>query len=209
LDQIGDVSGMVFTLDALHTQDDTARLIASRQADWVLTVKANQKGLLASCQAQPWDTARPSVHTVKGHGRTARWETRCLPPDEWVCFPGAAQIARIVRTRKTTRRAAAETCHVVTSVPAGLAGPAQIAAWVQGHWTIENQLHWTRDVVYDEDRSQARRGHAPRNMASLRNTAPSALRLTGVTAIARTQRHLSDRTGLIAKIIGLPTPQPT
>ena len=34
--------------------------------------------------------------------------------------------------------------------------PDQIATWVQGHWSIENRLHWVRDVPFDEGRSQIR-----------------------------------------------------
>ena len=29
-----------------------------------------------------------------------------------------------------------------------------------GHWGIDNQLHWVRDVTYDKDRSQIRTGAA-------------------------------------------------
>lgn len=69
------------------------------------------------------------------------------------------------------------------------ASPEQIAAWVQGHWAIENRLHWVCDVVFDEDRSSVRTGHAPRVMAILRSTAISVLRLAGETSIAAATRH--------------------
>ena len=44
------------------------------------------------------------------------------------------------------------------------AQPEQVAAWVQGHWGIENRLHWVRDVVFDEDRHQLRTGNGPESM---------------------------------------------
>lgn len=69
------------------------------------------------------------------------------------------------------------------------ASPAVLATWVQGHWRIENQLHWVRDVTYDKDRSQIRTGHAPTVMATLRNAAISILRLAGWTNIAAALRH--------------------
>ncbi len=62
---------------------------------------------------------------------------------------------------------------------------------MQGHWGIENRVHWVRDVTYDEDRSQVRTGTLPRIMASLRNTALNLLRLTGFTDIAAATRHHS------------------
>jgi predicted transposase YbfD/YdcC len=203
LDQIGDVSGMVFTFDALHTQDHTAQLITSRGADYVLTVKANQPGLLASCLAQPWNRATSHTTMTKGHGRISQWVSKAVVPNQWVYFPNVAQVAQITRHRKTTKGESVDVCHVVTSVGPDRAGPDQIAAWVKGHWTIENQAHWVRDVTYDEDRSQLRRGNVPRVMATIRNTAITLIRTTGTTAIAQTQRHLTHRYDIITRLIGL------
>ena len=69
------------------------------------------------------------------------------------------------------------------------APPATVATWIQGHWGIENALHWVRDVVFDEDRHQLRTGNGPQVMATLRNTAISLLRLAGHTKIATALRH--------------------
>jgi hypothetical protein len=41
-----------------------------------------------------------------------------------------------------------------------------------------------RDVTFDEDRPQVRRGSTPEVMAALRNTAIGALRSTGLTHVA-------------------------
>ena len=52
------------------------------------------------------------------------------------------------------------------------ADPATLAAWVRGHWEIENKLSTgtvLRDVTYQEGKSLVRTGNAPRVMASLRN----------------------------------------
>lgn len=78
-----------------------------------------------------------------------------------------------------------------TFLPAWLASPADLAAWIRGHWSIENRLHYVRDITYTEDHSQVRTGNAPRAMATLRNLAIGALRLTGADNIARTIRHIS------------------
>jgi hypothetical protein len=75
------------------------------------------------------------------------------------------------------------------SEPWQKARPAQLAAWIRRHWHIENQIHWVRDVTYDEDRSQIRTGTGPEVMAALRNAAIGALRITGVTYIAAANRH--------------------
>jgi hypothetical protein len=87
-----------------------------------------------------------------------------------------------------------EVAYVITSADHRAAPPAVLAAWVQGHWGIENRTHWVRDVVYDEDRSQVRTGSAPQVMATLRNIAISLLRLSGATSIAAALRHYAART---------------
>ncbi|WP_397428980.1 transposase, partial [Pseudofrankia sp. BMG5.37] len=82
-----------------------------------------------------------------------------------------------------------ETIHAVTSLPTHQASPALLAALARGRWGIENQLHWVRDVTYDEDHHRARTGNAPQVMASLRNLAITILRLTGAGNIAHALRH--------------------
>jgi len=72
-----------------------------------------------------------------------------------------------------------EVVHLITSADHHAAPPATLAAWVQGHWGIQNSLHWVRDVSFDEDRSQVRTGNPPHVMATMRNTAISLLRLSG------------------------------
>jgi len=69
----------------------------------------------------------------------------------------------------------------ITSLPADEATPEQLAAYVRGHWGLENRLHWVRDVTYGEDHSQIRTGQAVHVMATLRNFAISLHRLNGAT----------------------------
>ena len=50
------------------------------------------------------------------------------------------------------------------------------ARTVRGHWGVENQLHWTLDVSFNEDQSRARTGHAPENLSTLRCLALNLLK---------------------------------
>jgi len=47
---------------------------------------------------------------------------------------------------------------------------------IRGHWSIENKLHWSLDMVFSEDASQVRKGHAAENLNILRKMALSLLR---------------------------------
>ena len=67
-----DLAGAVVTIDAMHTQHDTAQVILGRGADYVMTVKANMPTLYKQLKKLPW-TAVPAVSAVStGHGRRAR-----------------------------------------------------------------------------------------------------------------------------------------
>jgi predicted transposase YbfD/YdcC len=187
-----DITDAVITADALHCQRETAQIIRDCGGHYILTVKANQPTLRKRVKSLPWKDIPPlSVTRERGHGRQ---DTRTLKATELttgIGFPGAAQVLRLTRTRtnRKTGKRTRETVYAITSLTAIDAGPDQIAAWLRGHWSIENRLHWVRDVTYDEDRSQIRAGHAPQVMASLRNTAISLLRLAGHTNIAAGCRH--------------------
>ncbi|MBP5976888.1 ISAs1 family transposase [Brasilonema sp. CT11] len=42
------------------------------------------------------------------------------------------------------------------------------ALGIRGHWSIENCLHWVKDVVLKEDSSTIRLGNAPANLSIIR-----------------------------------------
>ncbi len=50
------------------------------------------------------------------------------------------------------------------------------AALIRGHWQIENSLHWSLDVLMNDDRHRARKDHAPANFAALRRIALSIIK---------------------------------
>ncbi|MDN5798327.1 MAG: ISAs1 family transposase [Intrasporangium sp.] len=132
----------------------------------------------------------PATSTrATSHGRQVRRTVKAITAPGWVAFPGAAQVAQIRRTRTIKGRKQVEVVYVICSLPMTEAPPATIAAWIQGHWGIENRLHWVRDVTFDEDRHQLRAGHGPQVMATLRNVAISLHRLAGQTCIAAALRH--------------------
>jgi len=184
-----DLNQVVVTVDAMHTQHDTAELIVAGGGDYVFTVKSNQPSLYAACKTLPW--AKIDSHSLvsTGHGRRARRTIKVVAAPAWITFSHAAQVAQIRRTVTRAGRRSVEVVYVVTSADHRTAPPATVASWVRRHWGIENSLHWVRDVVFDEDRSQVRTGNAPRVMATLRNTAINLLRLAGWTTIAAALRH--------------------
>ena len=194
LDRV-DLTGAVITADALHTQRAHADyLVLQRQADYLLTVKANQPTLHAQLKALPWKDV-PVAHASSGraHGRVEKRSVKAVTVSTGILFPHARQAVQIVRKtrRLDSTEWTTEVAYAVTSLAAEQATAYELATWIRGHWAIENRLHWVRDVTLDEDRSQVRTGNGPRVMASLRNLVISMLRLAGATNMAAAMRYCS------------------
>jgi predicted transposase YbfD/YdcC len=187
LKAFADLAGAVITMDALHTQSDTAQVILGRHADYVMTVKGNTPTLYKQLKKLPWTLVPPVSAVTRDHGRRARRTIKVALAPAWIGFDGAAQVAQLRRTVTKKGKKTVEVVCLITSDRS--ASPEALAAWVRGHWHIENKLRWVRDVTYLEDKSLVRTGNAPRVMASLRSLAISLLRLEGQGNIAAANRH--------------------
>jgi hypothetical protein len=140
--------------------------------------------------------------TNKGHGRRERRRleasTRLAERLDW---PGVAQVCRIERWRFLPNKTEHEVTYAITSVPRRVADAATLLTWNRGHWLIENLSHYVRDVTLGEDASQICKGHAPENLASLRNGILTSLRADGVKGIAAALRKNAYQVGqLLAKL---------
>jgi predicted transposase YbfD/YdcC len=186
-----DLTDVVVTADALHCQRQTATFITEAGGHYALTIKANQPRLLTAVKKLPWTDVPAHRHRDHGHGRRVTRTVQAVTAPPWIDFPGAAQVLKIRRTRTIKGHKRTEVVFIICSVPMTTAPPPVVAGWVRGHWSIENALHWVRDVVFDEDHHQLRVGSGPQVMASLRNLAISLLRLTGWRTIAAGLRHHS------------------
>jgi predicted transposase YbfD/YdcC len=178
-----ELKGAVVTLDAAGCQKAIARQIRDREGDYLLAVKGNQPALhaavervfAAACEAD-FEGVAHDDHACdeSGHGRheeryvTVIRDPEGLPPD----WPDVAAVVQVNRERAAGGRRATSTHYYITS----RRGPAaEIAGLVRGHWGIES-LHWVLDVVYREDDSRARAGHAGANLAMIRKVAVSLTR---------------------------------
>jgi predicted transposase YbfD/YdcC len=210
------LAGWVLTADALHTQRALATLTCEDLgAHYVFTVKGNQPGLHAALAGLCWAGARRHRSEDKGHGRR---ETRShlvmdAPEEIKALFPHAAQVARVIRTRTVTSRKSngkkrtrvtethSETVYLVTSLTAREAGPEHIAAYIRGHWSVENQVHWVRDVTLREDASKVRAGSRPRTLVTLRNLTAGLIRQSGYDSIAATIRDTEYDNNLLYALL--------
>ena len=71
------------------------------------------------------------------HGRRARRTIKAALAPAWIGFDGAAQVAQLRRTVTKNGKKTVEVVYLITSDRD--ADPATLAAWVRGHWEIENK----------------------------------------------------------------------
>lgn len=187
-----DLDGTVVTADPLHAQRAHAKfLVEDKGAHYVFGLKDNQPLLRAAAERLLANAPVAYESHNRGHGRTEHRYVRvaAVPPKlaKKLKFPSAAQVIAVERERGdlADRMTSMETSYYVTSLTPDQAGAEQLAAYIRGHWGIENRSHWVRDRVYDEDRSTVRVGGAAQAMATLRNLAISLLRFAGFTSVAR------------------------
>ena len=113
----------------------------------------------------------------KGHGRLEMRSIETLtqmPP--WLSWPGVQQICRITRQRTLKGETSVEIVLAVTSLTRLRADAKKLLALTRQHWSIENRLHYVRDVSMGEDACRVRSGHAPQNLSALRNLAIGLIR---------------------------------
>jgi predicted transposase YbfD/YdcC len=190
-----DLAGTVITADALHTQRGHVEHLHDRGAHWVLTVKGNQPTLRRQLAALPWREIEIGHRsTGNAHGRREIRTLKVVTIAAGIAFPHAAQAIQVIRKTRplnaaNNRKWRTETVYAITDLRPHQARPEELAAWIRGHWHIENKLHWVRDVTFAEDHSRIRTGSAPQVMATFRNLAISLHRLAGATNIAAALRH--------------------
>jgi predicted transposase YbfD/YdcC len=94
-----------------------------------------------------------------------------------------------------------ETVYAITSLTADKAGPDQLLALSRGHWSIENRLHYVRDVTCREDQARTNAGHAPQVLAALRNTALTVIRRLGFKPVEGFEHFAEHRQEAIDAIM--------
>jgi predicted transposase YbfD/YdcC len=178
--QLLSLKGCTVTADALHCHREMARAIRDRGGEYVLALKENQSAIFADV-VRSIDTAVTRDESVedlaKSHGRLESRRAivvRDKKLAEAHDFPGIRAIGRIEAVRRVDGKADEIIArHFLLSKPLTAAKFLEV---VRTHWSIENQLHWVLDVIFDEDRARNRKDNGPENLAILRKLALNMLR---------------------------------
>jgi len=185
------LAGAIVTLDAMGTQAAIAQKIRDKKADYVLALKGNQGQLHADIQEwfvwadqqQFRDMPHSYAQTVnKNHGRIEIRQCWALSDpkafevirhhDGWADLQS---IVRVIRERRPLDNTPVppETVYFISSLPPDAELLLQV---VRAHWSIENNFHWTLDVVFREDDARLRVLNGAENFAILRRFALNLLK---------------------------------
>ena len=183
--EVLDLKGCIVTLDAMGTQKTIAAQIRQAGADYILALKSNHPTLhqqvvtwFESARAQG-SLPKPSEQTTEAaHHRLEQrrvWSVSLdqLPSlyqsQEWA---GLQTLVIVERTRHLWNHTTHEIQFYLSSLPSD---SPRVAGAIRQHWGIENSLHWTLDVSFEEDACRVRSGHAPHNLAIVRRFALNTL----------------------------------
>jgi predicted transposase YbfD/YdcC len=209
-----DLAGAIVPIDAAGCQVENARIIRERGGHYLLAVKDNQPSLRAAVERVVEAACEADLVGVDGgeeiddaHGRHEERYVAVFGNPEGIPadWPDVAAVVQVNREREVGRERTSTTHYYLTSY-AGTA--AEMGAFVRGHWGIENGLHWVLDVLFREDDSRVRAGHAGENLAMVRRVAVALLRWAPGKETTPTKRLKAgwDDDYLLQILQGIPAP---
>lgn len=173
------LKGCIVTGDALHCHPAMAAAVRATGAHYALKLKANN-GPLFSCVQAAFSLAdaggklAPYEESESGHDRRERRRASVIArPADAPAFPDLAAIGRIEVERHANGKLAKTVQYVALS---RRLTPKRTLEVTRTHWSVENQLHWPLDVVFNEDDARTRKNYGPQNLAVLRRIAIDILR---------------------------------
>lgn len=182
-----EINGCIVTIDAMGTQKDIAEKIISKDADYILSLKENQKTMYRDvklylddiCKDNDVKNSNNYYRTIeKGHGRI---ESRtCVISEEigWLNgkddWRGINGIGVIYCEVEENGQKLKQNHYFIFSCK-GLTAK-ELMRHKRSHWSVENSLHWVLDMAFREDESRARKDNSAENLNVLRQIALNILK---------------------------------
>lgn len=183
-----EIEGGIVTIDAMGCQKEITRLIRQKKGDYIIALKANQKGLyqeikewFKTAEAEGFNDREYSDYQEieTGHHRVEKREVMAVSVSSLPnlhhqsLWTDLKTVVRVKSERKLGNKTTKEVRFYISSIETDA---RQIGKAIRSHWEIENCLHWTLDVTFSEDRSRIRKDNAPENFALLRRLALNLLK---------------------------------
>ena len=178
-----DIEGTMVTIDAMGCQKEIAKAIRKKKGNYILAVKDNhpalhndileyfdgiEQGDIRDLPEDVWETGEE-----RGHGRIEQREVRTVTDIKWLEGKSDWKDLKAIIQYRSRRNGIMTDRYYISSADMSA---RDFYRCIRGHWSIENQLHWSLDVIFREDASLVSKGHAPENLNVLRKIALSLLR---------------------------------
>jgi predicted transposase YbfD/YdcC len=170
------IEGSIITIDAMGCQKEIAKKIISRNADYVLALKENQPELLEEVEDEfrfsP--TNDSSIDVDYGHGRIETRKCSVINTFDLVeshkKWREMKSIIRIESIRDFKGKDKIETAvrYYISSLDKSA---EEFQTIIRSHWAIENKLHWSLDVAFNEDLNRKRALYASQNFSLINKIA--------------------------------------
>lgn len=201
------VKGCIVTIDAMGCQTEIASKIKEQEADYILAVKDNQKKLHKEIQDLfSLHQSQQSETLEKDHGRIETRTcsiiknlTKMKTAKNW---DGLKSIVRIESKREINGKISEETRYYISSLDTTAKA---MNTHVRSHWCVENNLHWSLDVGFNEDKNRTRADNSAENLSVIRRIALNLLKTdkTMKVGIAAKRKAAGWNTKYIEKLLNL------
>ena len=195
-----DVRGAVVSMDAMGCQKEIARKIVENGGEYLFSLKGNQSMMheevawwLDHAIAGQMREARLDYdqHVDKGHGRRESRQVWCTEQVDWFAdraqWAGLSSLIAVDGQRQwADGRIEKERRYFISRLKGVTA--RRFGQLIRSHWQVENSLHWSLDVSFNEDASRIRNGYAAENFSRLRRIALNLLK-----------RETTEKVGIKAK----------
>jgi predicted transposase YbfD/YdcC len=182
-----DLAGALVSIDAMGCNPSIAQSILDAEADYLLAVKDNQPTLHADIKSYfetaPSDEVARFETLGKDHGRIELRAHTVSHVVDWISsdrsYPGALRFPKlttIAMVESRIERGDKIETERRSYISSRALSAEDFAGAVRSHWAIENNLHWTLDMTFQEDQSRLRAGHGAKNMAVVRHFALNLVR---------------------------------
>ena len=181
-----DIKGAVITIDAMGCQVDIAEKVIEREANYLLALKKNQPSLYESVEEYfNWARTEPIEkkqlkeyrYEEHEHGRHIFRTVEVCNDVSWIeTVREWKQLSSVICVTRRGEREGRQTEETAYYISSREWEAEEVAKYIQGHWTIENNLHWSLDTAFNEDASQIFMGHSQENLSVIRKIAQKLLK---------------------------------
>ncbi|MEE4247946.1 MAG: ISAs1 family transposase [Kangiellaceae bacterium] len=170
------INGKIITIDAMGTQKKIAEQIIKQNGEYILSLKQNHKNMyddIAYCFSEElsgniydYDEA---ISIEKNHGRIEKRKCTVIYTVDWLesykAWKNLNSIIMVERVRIIDNKETKERSYYLSSLKKSA---EKLLNNIRNHWKIENNLHWTLDVVFKEDCDRKRKANEAENFSLVR-----------------------------------------